>query len=83
MKFHNGCWLYKEGYGCFSPQEIYEIHREEEELRLCMPTAKIRTKGDTIGGINLTLRVTCPAKEVIRVQGGITGEGSKRTLSFS
>ena len=82
MKFHNGCWLYKEGYGCFSPQEIYEIHREEEELRLCMPTAKIRTKGDTIGGINLTLRVTCPAKEVIRVQVVHHRGGSKKDPQF-
>ena len=68
MKFHNGCWLYKEGYGCFYPQQIYEIYKEDEELRLCAPTSKIRSKSDTIGGINLTLKISCPAPEVIRMR---------------
>lgn len=27
MKYHNGCWLLKEGYACFSPQEVYEIKK--------------------------------------------------------
>ena len=35
---------------------------------LCAPTGRIQTKGDTLGGINLTLRITAPMPEVIRVQ---------------
>lgn len=68
MKFHNGCWLLKEGYECFSPQEIYEIHKTKKEVVLCMPTSKIRHKGDTLGGVNLTVRVTAPMPHVLRIQ---------------
>lgn len=68
MKFHNGCWLFKEGYECFSPQHVYEIKKAEDELVLCAPTSRIVHKGDTLGGINLTVRITAPMPEVIRVQ---------------
>lgn len=68
MKFHNGCWLFKEGYECFSPQHVYEIKKRENEVILCAPTSRIRHKGDTLGGINLTIRITAPMPEVIRVQ---------------
>lgn len=68
MKFHNGCWLFKEGYECFSPQHVYEVRKSEKELTLCAPTSRIQHKGDTLGGINLTIRITAPMPEVIRVQ---------------
>ena len=68
MKFHNGCWLFKEGYECFSPQHVYEIKKREKEVILCAPTSRICHKGDTLGGINLTIRITAPMPEVIRVQ---------------
>lgn len=68
MKFHNGCWLYKEGYGCFSPQQVYEVRKGEKELVLCAPTSRINHKGDTLGGINLTVKISAPLPEVIRVQ---------------
>ncbi len=35
MKFHNGCWPLKEGYGSFSPQQVYEIRKNEYEVQLC------------------------------------------------
>lgn len=68
MKFHNGCWLFKEGYECFSPQHVYEVRRGNAEVVLCAPTSRIQHKGDTLGGINLTVRITAPMPEVIRVQ---------------
>lgn len=68
MKFHNGCWLLKEGYGCFSPEQVYEVREEKEQVTLCAPTARITGKGDTLGGINLTVRITAPMPEVVRVQ---------------
>ncbi|MFV0529609.1 MAG: alpha-xylosidase [Lachnospiraceae bacterium] len=68
MKFHNGCWLYKEGYECFSPQHVYEVRKKADEVTLCAPTSRIQHKGDTLGGINLTIRITAPMPEVIRVQ---------------
>ena len=68
MIFGNGCWLQKENYACFTPQEVYFETIEETKVTLCLPTARIRHRGDTLGGINLTMIITSPAPEVLRVQ---------------
>ena len=68
MKFGNGCWLQREGIECFAPQEAYFVTKKENEVVICAPTHHIAHRGDTLGGINLTLRITSPADEVIRVQ---------------
>ncbi|MDO4338659.1 MAG: alpha-xylosidase [Eubacteriales bacterium] len=68
MKFGNGCWLQKEGIECFAPQEVYFVKCSEKEAVICAPTHRIVKRGDTLGGINLTVRITTPAPEMIRVQ---------------
>ena len=68
MKFGNGCWLQKEGIECFAPQEAYFVNKNDYEVVICAPTHHIAHRGDTLGGINLTVRITAPADEVIRVQ---------------
>lgn len=68
MKFGNGCWLQKEGIECFAPQEAYFVNRNDHEVVICAPTHHIAHRGDTLGGINLTIRITAPAEDVIRVQ---------------
>lgn len=68
MKFSNGCWLQKEGYGCFSPAEVYFSKIEQDAVTVCAPTAKIQHRGDTLGGINLTIKITAPYPEVLRIQ---------------
>ena len=68
MKFGNGQWLQKEGYGCFSPAEVYFSKIEDEVVTICAPTSKIVTRGDTLGGINLTIKISAPFPEVLRVQ---------------
>lgn len=68
MKFQNGCWLLKEGFASFSPQQVYDSRISEKEVVLCAPTAAVRGRGNTIDGINLTIRITSPMPEVIRVQ---------------
>lgn len=68
MIFGNGCWLQKEGCGCFSPQEVYFEKVEPAKVTLCLPTTRIVTRGSTLGGINLTMVITSPAPEVLRVQ---------------
>lgn len=87
MKFQNGCWLLKEGYECFSPQHVYEIKKQEKQVVLCTPTQKIKHKGDTLGGINLTIKITSPMPEVIRIQTfhhiGIQNKGPKFELDTS
>lgn len=68
MKFSNGCWLQKEGCGCFAPTEAYFIKKADTEVSICAPTANINSKGATLGGINLTVRITSPRVNVLRVQ---------------
>ncbi len=68
MKFSNGCWLQKEGCSCFAPQEVYFSKIEDKKVTLCTPTIPIKERGDTLGGINLTLEITSPAPEIFRVR---------------
>ena len=68
MKFSNGCWLQKEGCACFAPQEVYFTNITDTKVTLLAPTQRINHRGDTLGGINLTLEITSPAPEILRVR---------------
>ena len=68
MKFSNGCWLQKEGCGCHAPQEVYFTKIEDRKVTICAPTIHITNRGDTLGCINLTLEITSPAPEILRVR---------------
>lgn len=68
MKFSNGHWLLKEGHECFGAQEVYFTKIEEKKVTICAPTQHISNRGDTLGGINLTLVITSPSPEIIRLQ---------------
>lgn len=68
MKFSNGCWLQKEGTECFTPAEVYFSKIEPDMVTICAPTYKIAHRGDTLGGINLTIKISAPQKEVLRIQ---------------
>lgn len=68
MKFNNGCWLFKEGTACFSPHEVYYTKVTDTEVTLCAPTHPITHRGDTLGGINLNIRISSPIPDVLRIQ---------------
>ena len=68
MKFSNGCWLQKEGCACFSPAQVYFTKVEEDCVTLCAPTSRITSRGATLGGVNLTIKISAPYPEVLRVQ---------------
>lgn len=68
MKFSNGCWLQKEHCECFDPKEAYFTKVEPGKVTICAPTVPIYNRGCTLGSINLTVVITAPAKEVLRVQ---------------
>ncbi|MBE5960756.1 MAG: alpha-xylosidase [Lachnospiraceae bacterium] len=68
MKFSNGCWLQKEGTECFSPAQVYFSKVTDREVTICAPTHRIKHRGDTLGGVNLTIEITAPMPEVLRVQ---------------
>ncbi len=66
MKFSNGCWLFKEGTACFAPAEVYFSTIEKDMVKICAPSSKITNRGATLGGVNLTIEISAPAKEVLR-----------------
>jgi len=68
MRFSNGCWLQKEGCSCFAPQEVYFSKVEDTKVTLCVPTYHVFNRGCTLGDINLTMEITSPIEEVIRVR---------------
>ncbi len=68
MKFSNGCWLQKEGCSCFSPMEVYFTKITPDMVTLCAPTYHVVTRGDTLGNVNLTIQITAPYPEVLRIQ---------------
>ena len=80
MKFSNGCWLNAEGTEAFSPAQVYFVKKDDQipvkesgqfsckELIICAPTHKINHRGDTLGGVNLTIRISAPIKEVLRIR---------------
>lgn len=82
MKFSNGCWLQKEGIECFSPAEVYFTSISEEEVSICAPTQPVFNRGCTLGGANLTIKVSAPMKEVLRVQTFHYMGVQKRTPAF-
>ncbi len=82
MKFSNGCWLQKEGTECFSPAQIYFTKIEDNMVTMCAPTHYIHHRGDTLGGVNLTLKVSAPAPEVLRVQAYHYAGVQKKAPSF-
>ena len=68
MKFSNGCWLQKEGYGCFAPQEVYFTTVEKTKVTMCVPTYHVVTRGDVLGNINLTMEITSPEEDILRIR---------------
>lgn len=86
MKFSNGCWVQREGTECFSPAEVYEISRNGSSITLGAPAHKIKHRGDTLGGPNLTIKISAPAPEVLRVQAfhymGVVDHGPNFELSL-
>lgn len=68
MKFGNGCWLQKEGCECFAPQQVNFVKKEAKKVTILAPTSRIQHRGDTLGGINLTLEITSPEPEILRVR---------------
>ncbi len=82
MKFSNGCWIHKEGTEVFSPAEVYYAKKEDNLLTICAPTHKINHRGDTLGGPNLTIRISSPAPEVFRIRANHYLGVKKRTPDF-
>jgi len=68
MKFSNGCWLNKEGIDAFSPVQAYSVSADNNSITTVATTKFIAHRGDTLGGPVLTVKLSSPMADVIRVQ---------------
>ncbi|MDR0635800.1 MAG: alpha-xylosidase [Treponema sp.] len=68
MKFTNGYWLIRDGIEPHFAAQGYEAEQEGDELVVYAPDHPLRTRGDTLGGVVLTIRYASPAQNVIRVR---------------
>lgn len=68
MKFSNGCWLNKEGIDTYSPAQAYNVINDDKSISTLATTRVINHRGDTLGGPVLTVKLSSPMEDVIRVQ---------------
>ena len=68
MKFSDGEWMLQPGVTLNHAVEVNEVSREGDSLFVYAPTRAIRHRGDTLGGPVLSLRVSSPLPDVLRVR---------------
>ncbi len=68
MKFSNGNWLNREGVEIHSPQQVQESRSDDASLTLYAPCKHVANRGQTLDGPMLTIRLSSPLPDVIRVQ---------------
>jgi len=68
MKFTDGAWLHQPGVHAHYPAEAYDVAQEGDELVVIAPTRAIKHRGDTLQGPVVTVRLSSPMANVIRVR---------------
>jgi len=68
MKFTDGAWLLQPGVQAHYPAEAHTVTREGDSLVVHAPTRPIRHRGDTLQGPLLTIRLSSPLENVVRVR---------------
>ena len=67
MKFTDGYWGLREGVRLLAPQEARDVQLDEASLTVFAPCRVIRHRGDTLNCPQITLRLSSPMENVIRV----------------
>lgn len=68
MKFTDGNWLVRKGFKLHSPAEVHSVEKESDSLSVFAPCRQIRHRGDTLEGPLLSIKLTTPMADVIRVE---------------
>ena len=68
MKFSNGCWLDREGFDLQYPSGIHTYELTADKLTLYAPFVKLKHRGNTLDGGMMTVELTSPHENVIRVK---------------
>lgn len=68
MKFTDGNWMMRAGVKACYAAQAYEVDPKDRELVLTVPCNPIRHRGDTLQGPVLTVRLSSPMADLIRVR---------------
>ena len=68
VKFTDGYWRMREGVRASYPAEAYDVAADDTALVVYAPTKKIEHRGDTINTAMLTVTLTAPVRDVVRVE---------------
>ena len=68
MKFTDGFWLLRDGVHPHYPSEAYDIDAAPDALTVYAPGKRIRSRGDTLNETLLTLQLSAPMPDVVRVR---------------
>lgn len=67
MKFTDGFWLKKKGVSIHSPAEVRDYSINEKSILLYAPVTRISNRGQTLQGPMLTIEISSPRSDIIRV----------------
>lgn len=67
MKFTDGFWLKKKGVSIHSPAEVRDFVINEKSIILYAPVTRISNRGQTLQGPMLTIEISSPCSDIIRV----------------
>ena len=68
MKFLNGMWLVKEGVEILRAKEAYEIFSKGDRLEITAPTSRIENRGVTLNLPVISIELSSPRNDVIRIK---------------
>ncbi|HEU5078907.1 MAG TPA: alpha-xylosidase [Opitutaceae bacterium] len=68
MKFTDGQWMLQPGVTAHYAAEAYDVRQHEDSLVILAPTRLIKTRGDTLQGPLLTVTLSSPATDIIKVR---------------
>src|SRR5215213_7014098 len=68
MKFTDGNWLLRQGVQAAYPAEARDIAISQDTLTVYAPTRRILHRGDTLTGPLLTIELSSPLPDAIRVR---------------
>ena len=68
MKFTDGNWMHLPGVSAHHASEAHLAYDQGDRLRILAPCHPIRHRGDTLSGPLLTVDLSSPLPDVIRVK---------------
>lgn len=68
MKFTDGYWMTREGFNIQNPKMVFDVYETEKGVTIFAPCKHINDRGDTLNIAQLTIEISSPAENVIRVQ---------------